>query len=161
MFIFCSELHSENPLWNKQVCPKLINVMIENNLSHKSGAKSSLCNVAIKESPLLSHIFICICPFFLPWRDVRTQLQCFYPYIIKNLESNWKPLVSCGTLLHNPNKIGQLWTVTTISTGTFFITRHTCHRWIYLLVTVIFAVVACTIKMFIKMCYHEWEVGRN
>ena len=30
---------------------------------HKSGAKSTLCNVAIKGSLLLLHIFICTCPF--------------------------------------------------------------------------------------------------
>ena len=36
-----------------------INVMIENNLSHKSGAKSTLCNVAIEDLPLSSHICIC------------------------------------------------------------------------------------------------------
>ena len=41
-----------------QVCPELINVMIENNLSHKSGAKSTLYNVAMKVFPLLLHICI-------------------------------------------------------------------------------------------------------
>ena len=53
----------QNPLWNKQVCPDFVNVMIRNNLSHKSGAKSTLCNVAMKGSPWLSHIFICTWPF--------------------------------------------------------------------------------------------------
>ena len=37
--------------------------MIENNLLRKSGAKSMLCNVAMKGSPLSSHIFIHTCPF--------------------------------------------------------------------------------------------------
>ena len=37
--------------------------MIENNLLHKSGAKSTLCNVAMKGFPLLSFVFICAWPF--------------------------------------------------------------------------------------------------
>ena len=50
-------------LLNKQVCPEFINLMIENNLLHRSGAKSTLCNVATKGSPSLSHIFIHTCPY--------------------------------------------------------------------------------------------------
>ena len=46
------------PFWNKKVCTKFINVIIENILSHRSGAKSTLCNVAMKDFLLLSHIFI-------------------------------------------------------------------------------------------------------
>ena len=53
----------KNPLWNKQVCPKLINVIMENNPSHRYGAKITLCNIAIKVYPLLSHIFIHTCHF--------------------------------------------------------------------------------------------------
>ena len=37
--------------------------MIKNNPSHKSGAKSTLCNVAMKWSLLLLHIFIRTCSF--------------------------------------------------------------------------------------------------
>ena len=48
------------------------------------------------------------------------------------------------------NPIGQLRTVTIIFTLIFVIARHTCHRCIYLLYTVIFAVVACTITFFNK-----------
>ena len=48
----------QNPLWKRQVCPEFINVIIENNLWHKSGAKSTLCNVAMKDFPLSSHICI-------------------------------------------------------------------------------------------------------
>ena len=48
------------------------------------------------------------------------------------------------------NPIGQLQTVTKISTGTFVITRHMCNICIYLLVTIIFAVVACMIIFPIK-----------
>ena len=32
----------QKPLLNKQVCTKFINIIIENNLSHRSGAKSTL-----------------------------------------------------------------------------------------------------------------------
>ena len=74
----------QNTLWNKQVCPKFINVIIENNLSHRSGAQSMLCNVAIKVSPLLLHILICTYPFL--WHDVRLHLQCVYPFRLTNLK---------------------------------------------------------------------------
>ena len=48
----------KNPLWKIQLCPEFINVMIENNQSHKSGAKSTLYNVAMKGFPLSLHICI-------------------------------------------------------------------------------------------------------
>ena len=48
----------QNPFRNKQVCPEFFHVIMENNLHHRSGAKRTLCNVAIKVSPLSSHIFI-------------------------------------------------------------------------------------------------------
>ena len=48
----------QNPLLKRQVCPAFINVTIENNLSYKSGAKSTLYNVAMNVFPLLSHICI-------------------------------------------------------------------------------------------------------
>ena len=63
-FSFSPKLTLQTHFWNKQLCPKLINVIIENNLSHKSGAKSTLCNVAINVSQLFLHIFIFNCPFF-------------------------------------------------------------------------------------------------
>ena len=50
-------------LWKRQVCPEFINVIIENNLSHESGDKSTLCNVAMKVFPLSSRICICTWPF--------------------------------------------------------------------------------------------------
>ena len=53
-----------NPFRNKQVCPKIINVIMENNLLHRSGAKSTLCNVAIKVYPLSLHILIRTPTFF-------------------------------------------------------------------------------------------------
>ena len=62
-FSFAQNYTVQNNLWNKQVCPKFINVIIENNPLYKSDAKSTLYNVAIKASPLLSHIFMCTCPF--------------------------------------------------------------------------------------------------
>ena len=41
-------------------------------------------------------------------------------------------------------------TVTILFTWTFVIARHVCHRYLYLLVIVVFAVVACTITFIIK-----------
>ena len=53
----------KKPLWKRQVCPEFINRTIENNLSHKSGDKSTLYNVAMNVFLLLLHIFICAWPF--------------------------------------------------------------------------------------------------
>ena len=57
-FSFSTKYNMQKPLRNKQVCTKFINITIENNLSHISGVKSTLFNVAIKVSPLSLHIFI-------------------------------------------------------------------------------------------------------
>ena len=48
----------KNLLWKRQECTVFINTMIENNLSHKSGAKIMLYNVAMKVFLLLLHICI-------------------------------------------------------------------------------------------------------
>ena len=53
----------QNYLWNTQVCPKFIEVTTKNNLCHRSGAKSTLCNVAMKGYLLLSLIVMWIFPF--------------------------------------------------------------------------------------------------
>ena len=53
----------QNPLRNRHVCPALINVMIENNLSHKFGARSTLNKVATNLFLLSSHICIHNEPF--------------------------------------------------------------------------------------------------
>ena len=63
LFFFAPNYTVQNPFWKRQLCPEFMNVMIENNLSHKYGAKSTLCNVAMKGYPLLSHIFICTWTF--------------------------------------------------------------------------------------------------
>ena len=55
----------QNPFLNKQICPKFIYLIIENKLTHRSGAKITLCNVAIKLSLLLSHIFYLNLSFLL------------------------------------------------------------------------------------------------
>ena len=47
------------------------------------------------------------------------------------------------------NPIGQLQTVTVLSTFAFIVTRHSCRRCVYLMGIAIFAVVACTITSFI------------
>ena len=56
LFSLAPKYTVQNLLSKRQVCPEFINVMIENNLSHKSGTKSTLCNVAMKDFPLSSHI---------------------------------------------------------------------------------------------------------
>ena len=50
--------------------------MIVNNLSHKSGAKSTLCNLAMKGFPLSLHIFICTWPlwFAVTWCTSATSI---------------------------------------------------------------------------------------
>ena len=76
----------QKTFWKRQVCPEFINVMIENKQSHKAGAKSTSCNVAMKVFLLSSHIFIVLDLFVSLWRDVCPQLQYVYPYILMNLE---------------------------------------------------------------------------
>ena len=86
-----------NPLWNKQVCPKFINIIIENNLLHISGAKSPLYNVSIKVSPLSLHIFICTCPFYfaMTWCPSVTSI-CLS---VSSNKHGIKP-ETCGTIWH-------------------------------------------------------------
>ena len=48
----------QNPVLKRQVCPAFINLMIENNLLHKSGGKSTLYNDAMNVFLLSSHICI-------------------------------------------------------------------------------------------------------
>ena len=63
-FLFSAPNYTvQNPLWKRQLCPAFINVIIEINLSHKSGAKSTLYNVAMNVFPLSSHICIRTWPF--------------------------------------------------------------------------------------------------
>ena len=69
-FFYAPKYTVQNPLWKRQVCPEFINVMIENNMSHNSGAKSTLCNVAMIDFSLSLHICICTWPFFR--RDVMS-----------------------------------------------------------------------------------------
>ena len=73
---FIATLH--NVLLAPDLCDNLfsfINVMIENNLPHKSGAKRTLYNVAMKGFPLLSHIFIHTWLFFsLMWYPFKTSM---------------------------------------------------------------------------------------
>ena len=52
----------QNPLWKIQLCPKLINVMMENNQLRNSDANSTLYSAAMKGLPLSSHIFIWTSP---------------------------------------------------------------------------------------------------
>ena len=74
-----------NPLWNEQLCTEFVNVIIENNLLHRSGDKSTLYNFAIKVSPLSLHIFIQTRPFWfaVTWCPLTTSI--FYPYILMRL----------------------------------------------------------------------------
>ena len=54
----------QNPLWKRHVCPEWINAIMENNLSHKSGANNMLYKVSTKVFPLSSNICIRTEPFF-------------------------------------------------------------------------------------------------
>ena len=67
-----------NVLLAPDLCDRLfsiINVMIKNNLSHKSGARSTLYNITTNFFTLLSHICIRTEPFCLPLRDVCPKIQ--------------------------------------------------------------------------------------
>ena len=55
---FAPKYTVQNPLWKRHVCPAFINVTIENNLLHKSDARSTLYKVATNLFPLSSHICI-------------------------------------------------------------------------------------------------------
>ena len=63
--------------------------MIKNNLSHNSGAKSTLCNVAMKGSPLLSHIFIRTWPFCfaVTWCPYSTSVYLSVSYNESGMKS--------------------------------------------------------------------------
>ena len=50
-FYFAPKYTVQKLFWNKQVFPESITVMIENKPSYKYGAKSTLCNFAMKGSP--------------------------------------------------------------------------------------------------------------
>ena len=87
----------QNPFWNKQACPKFINVILENNLSHISGAKSTVWNVAMKVSPLSSHIFIWICTFYfsVTWCPSATSIYLSLSYNDPRIK--YEP---CGLIWH-------------------------------------------------------------
>ena len=100
------------------------------------------------------HTFLFILDLFVSmWRDVCPQLHCVYPYLLMNLAKAWNLWCCVARSSKIQNPVGQLWTVTRISTRTFviIINRHACHRCIYILVTVILPVGASTITFFIKM----------
>ena len=88
LFYFAPKYMVKNPLWKRQVCPEFINVMSENNLSHKSGAKSTLCNVAMKDFPLSSYICIRTWPFCfaMMWCPSATSM---YLSVSFNLCTMW------------------------------------------------------------------------
>ena len=125
--------------------------MIENNQSHKSGAKITLCNVAIKGSPLLSHIFICTCPlwFAMAWCPSANSM-CL------SVSSNKYGIKyeSYGVMWHvAPESKIQLvyWELSPKFPLVHFSLPyiHAIDAYIFL-VTVIFTIVACTISFLIK-----------
>ena len=66
----------QNPCEINKYIPKLINDIIENNLSHRSVVKSTFCNSATKGFPLLSNIFIWTCTlcFAATWCPSATSI---------------------------------------------------------------------------------------
>ena len=92
------------------------------------------------------HTFLFILVLFVsPWHDFCPQLQYVYHYVLINLEWNLKPLVSCVTLFHNPKSNWSTANWHQNRHQDIRHSRHTCHRCIYLLVTVVFAVIICRI----------------
>ena len=91
----------QKTFWKMQICPKSINVIMENNWLHKYGANITLYNVAIKGLPLLSWMFIWTSPVFSLWWNTHLQLQCIYPFLLVSPVQNLKLLVSCDKLRLN------------------------------------------------------------
>ena len=150
LFSFALKYTVQNPLLKRQLCPKFINATIEDNLLHTSGAKITLCNVAMKGFPLSSHIFIHTWPlcFAVMWCSSVTSMYLS----ISSYEPGMKSETS-GVIWHVATKSKSNWSiaiVTILFTLTFVIARHSCHRCVYLLVIIIFGVVAGTITFFIK-----------
>ena len=96
-FSFSQKYTVQNPWWNKQVFPKFINIIIENNLSHISGARIILWNVVIKVSPLSSHIFIWDFPFCFAvmWCSSTTLICSYVSYNGPGFKSE-----TCGVIWH-------------------------------------------------------------
>ena len=125
--------------------------MIENNLSHKSGARSKLYKVEMNFFPLSLHICIHTDPFCfaVTWFPSATSM-----YLSVSSNDPGIKSVTSGVIWHNlsqiQNPIGQLRTVTILYTFAFVITRHLFHRCVYIMVVVIFTVVSYMITFFIK-----------
>ena len=75
----------QNLLCNKQVFTKFTTIIIENILSHRSGAKSTLYNVPMKSSPYCCTFLFELVLFALLWRDVHKQLKDSYMYLLMSL----------------------------------------------------------------------------
>ena len=101
LFSFAHEYTVQNPLWNKQVCPKFINAMIELTRCIYLVQKVLCVTLRSKDLRYRHKLLFVLVLFVLLLRDALPQLQCGYPYVIMNLEWNMKFLVSCGTLLQN------------------------------------------------------------
>ena len=65
--------------------------------------------------------------------EINPKLLASYSTLLPNLKSNWS-ISNCPILL----------------TFTFVIAIHSCHRCVYLIVIVIFSVIACTITSSLK-----------
>ena len=129
-----------------------MNIIMENNGYHKSGANSTLYKIAMKGFPLSSHIFIWSSPVFCCDKILICNFNtfiCFWQlfcYKTRNLYSH----LPSHTWVYNP--IGQLQTVSKISSSAFCILRHRCHRRIYLLaLTLIYTVVRHLIHFHISV----------
>ena len=134
VFSLCLQSTPYKTLFKKKLCTKCINVIMENNLLHKSGAKIMLYNVAIKVSLLSSHLLISTCPFCfsVTWCTSATSICLSVFYNKPGIKSE-----ICGVIWHvAPESTIQL--VTKIPTRTLIIIRHTCHICIYILVIIIF-----------------------
>ena len=71
--------------------------MIENNMSHKSGASKTLYKVAIKVNPLSSNICMCTEPFYfaVTWCPSATSMNLSVSYNDPGMKS-----VTSGVIWH-------------------------------------------------------------
>ena len=119
---------------------------------HKSGADSTLYNVAMNGFLLSSRIFIWTSPVFSLWWNDHLQLWyiiCFHQWSQYKIRNLWSRVTSGTWVL---NSIGRLLSVSKISSRTFCIGRHTCHRRVHLMqLAFVYTVFQCLIYFLLSV----------
>ena len=153
LFLLSLKKTVQTPLQKRQVCPKIINVIMGNNQPHKSGANSTFDNLLIKGFPLSSHIFIWNCPVCFAVTKCPSEnfdiFICFHQWPRYKIRNLWCHVTS-HTRVKNP--IGELQNISKVVSRTFCIVGNTCHRRVYLL----WLDLICTV--FQHHIYFRWSI---